>query len=166
VRDEIWKGAPPKAVAALLDRAAAGLEALQGRPAALIGMVDRDVAAYDLGAGLSGTTQGRASVDFLFIYAMEYAWAGAVGPAIRMLDRALAGRSVYWPACLPFGVAHFPAAVRADPRYAALWRTDPKRQELVRTRLLSVERRQMAGYLPDGRRVTPKIPAAPRSGAA
>ena len=158
VRDDLWKGRPPPAIAGLLDRAAAGLAALQGQPAALIALVDKDVAAYDLGAGLSGTSQGRASVDFLFIYAMEYAWAGAVGPAIRMLDRALAGRSVYWPACLPFGYAHFPAAVRADPRYAALWRTDPKRQELVRSRLLSVERGQMAGYLPDGRRVTPKIP--------
>ncbi len=166
VRDEIWKGSPPNAVAALLARAAAGLEALQGRPAALIGMVDKDVAAYDAGGALAGTSQGRASVDFLFIYAMEYAWAGAVGPAIRMLDRALAGRSVYWPASLPFGCAHFPAAMRADPRYAALWRTDPKRQELVKSRLLAVERRQMAGYLPDGRRVTPKIPGAPRHGAA
>jgi tetratricopeptide (TPR) repeat protein len=166
VRDDIWKARPPPAVAALLARAAAGLEALQGRPAALIGMVDKDVAAYDAGAALAGTRQGRASVDFLFIYAMEYAWAGAVGPAIRMLDRALAGRSVYWPASLPFGCAHFPAAMRADPRYAALWRTEPKRQELVRTRLLAVERRQMSGYLPDGRRVMPKIPAAPRFGAA
>ncbi|HEX3363499.1 winged helix-turn-helix domain-containing protein [Phenylobacterium sp.] len=166
VRDDIWKGVPPKAVAALLARAAAGLEALQGRPAALIALVDKDVAAYDLGAGLSGTTQGRASVDLLFIYAMEYAWAGAVGPAIQMLDRALAGRSVYWPACLPFGVAHFPTAMRADPRYAALWRTDPQRQELLRRRLWSIEHRQMAGYLPDGPRVTPKIPPAPRSGAA
>jgi len=158
VRDDLWKGAPPPAVAGLLTRAEAGLEALQGRPAALIAMVDKDVAAYDTGAGLAGTSQGRASVDFLFIYAMEYAWAGAVGPAIRMLDRALAGRSVYWPASLPFGYAHFPAAMRADPRYAALWRTDPKRQELVSARLRSIERGQMAGYLPDGRRVTPKIP--------
>ncbi|MFI4966165.1 MAG: winged helix-turn-helix domain-containing tetratricopeptide repeat protein [Caulobacterales bacterium] len=166
VRDDIWKGRPPPAVQALLARAAAGLEALQGRPAALIAMLDKDVAAYDAGGALAGTSQGRASVDFLFIYAMEYAWAGAVGPAIRMLDRALAGRSLYWPACLPFGYAHFPAAMRADPRYAALWRTDPKRQELVKLRLLAVRRRQMAGYLPDGRRVTPKIPAAPQRGAA
>ncbi|HEX4712578.1 winged helix-turn-helix domain-containing protein [Phenylobacterium sp.] len=163
VREDVWKGRPPPAVGALLARAAAGLEALQGRPAALIAMVDKDVAAYDTGAALAGTSQGRASVDFLFIYAMEYAWGGAVGPAIRMLDRALAGRSVYWPACLPFGYAHFPAAMRADPRYAALWRTDPKRQELVRSRLLAIEHRQMAGFLLDGRRVTPKVPLDPLS---
>jgi len=158
VRDDLWNGEPPSAVAALLERAQAGLEALQGRPARLIAMVDKDVAAYDAGGAQTGTQQGRASVDFLFIYAMEYAWAGAIGPAIRMLDRALAGRSVYWPACLPFGCAHFPQALRADTRYAAIWHSEPKREELVRLRLESVRRRQMAGYLPDGRRVTPVIP--------
>lgn len=159
VREELWKGDPPPAVQALLVRAAAGLEALQGRPGQLIAMVDKDVAAYDAAGSLAGTQQGRASVDFLFIYAIEYAWAGAFGPAIRMLDRALAGRSVYWPACLPFGFAHFPAAMRADPRYAAIWRTDPQRQELVRLRLDAVRRRQSAGYLPDGRLVRPRIPS-------
>lgn len=161
VRDELWKGAPPPPVAALLDRAQAGVEALQGRPARLIALVDKDVAAYDGGGGQAGTQQGRASVDLLFIYAMEYAWAGAVAPALRMLDRALAGRSVYWPASLPFGVAHFPQAVRADPRYAALWQNEPKRSELVRRRFDAVQRRQMAGYLPDGTRVTPTIPKDP-----
>ena len=158
VRGELWNGKPPPAVAGLLDRAQAGLEALQGQPARLIAMLDRDVAAYDAGGAQAGTQQGRASVDFLFIYAMEYAWAGAIGPAIRMLDRALAGRSVYWPASLPFGGAHFPQAMRADPRYAAIWRSEPKREELVGLRLDSVRRRQMAGYLPDGRRVVPTIP--------
>ncbi len=158
VRDNLWKGAPAPPVAGLLDRAQAGLEALRGRPERLVAMVDKDVAAYDASGSRAGTQQGRASVDFLFIYAMEYAWAGAVAPAIALLDRALAGRSVYWPACLPFGCAHFPQAMRADPGYAALWRSEPKREELVRIRLDSVRRRQMAGYLPDGTFVRPKIP--------
>lgn len=158
VRDELWRGAPPPPVAALLTRAAAGAEALRGRPAALLAMVDSDVAAYDAGGDQGGTPQGRASIDFLFIYAIEYAWGGAVTRSLALLDRALAGRSTYWPDSMPYGIAHFPAAVRADPRYAALWRSDPKRQEIVTSRLGGVTHGQMAGYLPDGRRVIPKLP--------
>ncbi|WP_309605787.1 winged helix-turn-helix domain-containing protein [Phenylobacterium sp.] len=161
VREELWRGAPPAPVAALLARAAAGAEALRGRPAALLALVDADVATYDAGGELGGTPQGRASVDFLFIYAIEYAWAGAVTPALSLLDRALAGRSTYWPDSMPFGLAHFPATVRADPRYAALWQSDRKRQQIVASRLRSVQHGQMAGYLPDGRRVTPRLPADP-----
>lgn len=158
VRDELWRGVPPPPVATLLARAAAGAEALRGRPAALLEMVDEDVAAYDAGGDRGGTPQGRASVDFLFIYAIEYAWAGAVTRALILLDRALAGRSTYWPDTMPYGLAHFPAAVRADPRYAALWRSDVKRQQIVASRLRGLQQRQMAGHLPDGRRVMPTLP--------
>ncbi len=161
VRDDLWRGAPPPPIAAMLARAAAGAEALRGRPAALIAMVDADVAAYDAGGDKGGTPQGRASVDFLFIYAIEYAWAGAVTPALDLLDRALAGRSTYWPDSMPYGLARFPTVVRADPRYAALWRSDPKRREIVASRLHAVRHGQMAGYLPDGRLVTPKLPPDP-----
>ncbi len=157
VRDELWNGRPPQSVAALLARAQAGADALAGRPAELLALVDRDVAAYDRGATPARARQGRGSVDSLFIFAMEYAGAGRVDAAVRMLDRALAGRSVYWPASLPFGCAHFPRAVRADPRYAALWRSEPKRQDLARRRLDAVRRRQMAGFLPDGRWVAPRL---------
>ena len=124
-------------------------------------MVDDDVAAYDAAGDKGGTPQGRANVDFLFIYAVEYAWAGAVTRALDLLDRALAGRSTYWPDTMPYGHARFPAAVRAHPRYGALWRSDPKRQQIVASRLDGVRRGQMAGYLPDGRRVTPRIPPDP-----
>jgi Flp pilus assembly protein TadD len=161
IRDDLWQGAPPPQVAALLARAEAGVEALRGRPAALLALVDADVAAYDAGGDKGGTPQGRANVDFLFIYAVEYAWAGAVTRALDLLDRALAGRSTYWPDSMPYGHARFPAAVRAHPRYAALWRSDPKRQQIVASRLDGVRRGQMAGYLPDGRRVTPRIPPDP-----
>jgi TolB-like protein/DNA-binding winged helix-turn-helix (wHTH) protein len=161
VRDELWRGAPPPPLAAMLDRAAAGAEALRGLPAALLAMVDADVAAYDAGGDRGGTPQGRASVDFLFIYAVEYAWAGAVTRSLALLDRALAGRSTYWVDSMPFGIAHFPAVVRADPRWTALWRSDSKRQEIVTSRLWGVTHGRMAGYLPDGRRVIPKLPEDP-----
>ena len=38
---------------------------------------------------------------------------------------------------------------------------DPKRQEIVASRLWAVQHGQMAGYLPDGRRVIPKPPSDP-----
>ena len=160
-RDELWRGNPPPPVTAMLTRAAAGAEALRGRPAALLALVDGDVTAYDAGGDKGGTPQGRASVDFLFIYAIEYAWAGAVTRSLALLDRALAGRSTYWVDSLPFGIAHFPTVVRADARWTALWLSDPKRQEIVASRLRGVTRGLMAGYLPDGRRVVPRLPPDP-----
>ena len=106
----------------------------------------------------AATQQGRASVDFLFIYAMEYAWAGATrrgaraaGPGAGRPFALLGRQPALWP-------REFPASMRDDPRYAALWRNDPKRQEIVASRLTGVTHGQMAGYLPDGRRVVPNLP--------
>lgn len=160
MRDELWKGRRiPPGIEALLARAAAAVEALNGHPAELIKLVDADITAFDAGGSLAGTRQGRASVDFLFIYAMEYGWAGETVLSIALLDRALAARSTYWPPSLPFGPAHFPPKVRSAPAYAAIWRAEPKRVELVASRLAALKRGQMAGFLPDGRKVTPRIPA-------
>lgn len=162
VRDELWRGrarTPP--LEALLARMAAGAEALEGRPAGLIKLVDADVAAWDAAWGHGGTPQGRASVDLLFIYAMEYAWAGEVGPSMRLLDRALAARSTYWVPSMPYAFARFPERVRDDPRYAAVWAAEPQRMELVRRRREAIERGQMAGFAPDGRKVIPSLPPDP-----
>ena len=157
--EELWRGkARPPALETLLTRARAGMEAQAGRPAALLALIDADVATYDASMALTGTQQGRASVDLLYIYGLEYAWAGETGRGIALLDRALAGRSTYWVPTMPYGVAPLPAKVRADPRYAALWRKEPKRIELVSDRLAALQRGQMAGFLPDGRRVTPAVP--------
>jgi TolB-like protein/DNA-binding winged helix-turn-helix (wHTH) protein len=145
-------------IAALLDRAAAAAEALAGRPAALLKLVDADVADYDAKLANTGTQQGRASVDLLFIYAMEYAWAGAVARSAVLLDRALTGHSTYWPPALPYGPSQFPAKVRENAAFQAAWRRDPKRAEIVRLRLDALQRGRMAGYLPDGRKVTPRVP--------
>jgi TolB-like protein/DNA-binding winged helix-turn-helix (wHTH) protein len=145
-------------VVALLARAAAASEALAGRPAGLLKLVDADVADYDAKLAGTGTQQGRASVDLLFIYAMEYAWAGAAAQSAPLLDRALAGHSTYWPPTLPYGPSQFPAKVRELPAFQAAWRSDPKRAEIVRLRLDALQRGRMAGFLPDGRKVTPRVP--------
>ena len=147
----------PAPIAALLDRTRAGIETLTGRPQRLAAIVDADVARYDRPFfGPSATQQGRASVDLLYVYAMEYAWAGRTGAAIDLLERALNARSLYWPSTLPFGATQFPRAVRDDPRYAALWRSHEGLRQLVRRRLQSVRNRQIAGILPNGQRVTPR----------
>jgi TolB-like protein/DNA-binding winged helix-turn-helix (wHTH) protein len=143
----LWSGRTlPPAVAALLPRIGAGVAALDGAPAALIAMTDADVAAYD-GAGtkIAATREGRASVDLLYIYAMEYAWAGAVEKALDLLGRALAAGSLYWPATLPYGPAEFPKPVREHPRYAALWAGDPRLVELMKLRRAASKAGQTAG---------------------
>lgn len=153
----LWRGrAMPPGVAGLLSRTEAGIAALAGEPAALVAIVDADVAAYDAPrTGTAATQQGRASVDLLFVYAMEYAWAGRTVRALDLLERALAARSLYWPATLPFGRAEFPEAVRAHPRYRALWLGEPRLRELVVSRRRAVEEGRQYGRLPDGRRVRP-----------
>lgn len=102
--------------------------------------------AYDsAGRNMSATQQGRASIDLLYIYAMEYAWSGATGRALQLLARALADRSLYWVASLPYGPAEFPQPMRSDPRYAALWRSDPRLGELVEKRRVARAAGQTTG---------------------
>jgi tetratricopeptide (TPR) repeat protein len=147
VAGELWKGRQiPPGIAALMTRADAAVAALRGAPDRLVAIVDADVAAFD-GAGhnLAATQQGRASVDLLYIYAMEYAWSGATARALHLLARALAGHSLYWVATLPYGPAEFPEPMRSDPRYAALWRSDPRLAELVEKRRVARAAGQTTG---------------------
>jgi TolB-like protein/DNA-binding winged helix-turn-helix (wHTH) protein len=147
VTAELWKGRqiPPK-ISALMARTDAAVAALRGSPDRLVAMVDADVAAYDsAGRGVAATQHGRASIDLLYIYAMEYAWAGATGRALDLLARALAGHSLYYVAALPYGPAEFPEPMRSDPRYAALWRSDPRLAELMESRRIARAAGQTAG---------------------
>jgi hypothetical protein len=67
----------------------------------------------------------RTLPDALFVLAFEYAHAGATEDAIRCLQEAVKGGSLYLPWALPYGSSEFPGAVRRDPRYFALWRSSP-----------------------------------------
>ena len=147
VTGQLWKGRQtPPGISAVMARVDAAVAALRGAPDRLVALVDADVAAYDLaGRGVAATQKGRASIDLLFIYAMEYAWAGATGRGLDVLARALAGRSLYYVAALPYGPTEFPEPMRSDPRYAALWRSDPRLAELIEQRRLARAAGQCAG---------------------
>ncbi|MBU3973226.1 MAG: hypothetical protein KKE42_05435, partial [Alphaproteobacteria bacterium] len=147
------------AISQLGDRVAAACEALAGRPGRLRDLVDKEVGAFGLDSA-NATPQGRARDDLPYIFAIEYAWSDATDEAVRMLDRALVGKSVYWPATLPFGAAPFPEAVRKDPRYPGLWNRDPGLTELVRRRRTAVEAGQMRGYRADGGAAVPRMDPA------
>jgi TolB-like protein/DNA-binding winged helix-turn-helix (wHTH) protein/tetratricopeptide (TPR) repeat protein len=161
VRGLQGRRAPSPALSSLLAKIGEAAEALRGRPEAYLRRIDAEVSAYDGDASGLAPSQARASIDLLFIYAIEAAWGGAADKAIGLLQRALAGRSLYWPATLPWGPTPFPAAVRAHPRFAALWQSDPGLSALVAMRRRALDAGQMAGIGPDGKMRRP-APAAVR----
>lgn len=145
--------------APMVQRMEAAVEALRGRPEMFQAMIAEGVANFDAD-GREATPLGRARDDLPYIFAVEYAWAGQTEAAMDMFERALAGKSLYWPATLPFGHARLPEAVRRHPRYGGLWRADPGLIELLERRRKAIIRRQMAGYGENGRMVTPVVGAA------
>lgn len=124
VRQNLWRGAPPAEVAAMLNRAEASADALEGRPARLIGLANADRTAFNqasAGAGKLGRTQG----DAWFVLAVEYAGAGATDRALDALRQAVDQGSLYLPWALPYGPTEFPPAVSRTPGYAAIWKSSP-----------------------------------------
>jgi DNA-binding winged helix-turn-helix (wHTH) protein/TolB-like protein/Tfp pilus assembly protein PilF len=145
----------------LLDRIAAGVESLSGRPTRLAAMANADRATLDAPAALrNATPQGRARDDLPYILAIEFAWANEPEASLNMLERALVAKSLYWPATLPFGNAPFPPSVRNHPRYPSLWRQDPGLRELLARRRRALMDGQMAGVGPDRILRVPPLPLA------
>lgn len=138
IREGVWAGKPIPPVAARLDRLEAAAEAIEGRPAHYLEMIRRDEkevrSSVPARAGFT-----RTLPDALFVLAFEYAHAGATEDAIRCLQEAVKGGSLYLPWALPYGASEFPGAVRRDPRYFALWRSSPEITALIE------ERRRAAG---------------------
>jgi hypothetical protein len=99
----------------------------------------------------------------MWIQAIEFAIAGKPSRAIDLLEGALAASTLYIPETMPYGLNEFSPEVRADPRYQALWRADPRLVDLVRLRLESLKAGQMAGVLPDGTTSIPRQAVDTRS---
>ena len=85
--------------------------------------------------------------------------AGQVARSVELLDRALSARSLYWPLSLPYGPDPFPKLVSNDPRFRAVWLSEPARAHLLQLRLASLEHGQTSGDLPNGRRIVPRLPS-------
>ncbi|MDP3736809.1 MAG: hypothetical protein Q8R02_05440 [Hyphomonadaceae bacterium] len=94
--------------------------------------------------------------DVQWTYAVEFAFAGDTSRAITLLQAAVNEGSLYIPETMPYGSTEFTPEMRADPRYQAIWRNDPRLVELMKLRLEALEAGQMDGVLPDGRRSTPR----------
>jgi DNA-binding winged helix-turn-helix (wHTH) protein/tetratricopeptide (TPR) repeat protein/TolB-like protein len=141
VREQVWAGKPTALVAARLDRLDAAADALEAKHGRYLDMIRKDEAAVrSAPPARSGFT--RSLPDALFVLAFEYAHAGATEDAIRCLQEAVQGGSLYLPWALPYGAAEFPSAVRQDSRYFALWRSSPQLAALIEERRRSAARRQ------------------------
>jgi len=149
--------AMPESAGAIVARSRAAIDAMSGRPAALLAILDAERESLDTDTLAHATLGGRARDDLGFILAIEYACAGHYDRAIALLDQALAAMSVYWVSSLPFGVSPFPAAMRRDPRFQALWQRDPRIADAVQRRRRAASVGQMATVWPDGTTTRPRI---------
>lgn len=132
-RQDLWKGNPPPETAAMIARAEASAEALEGRPARLLRLADADRASYERAS--AGTAKlGRTQGDAWFVLAVEYAGAGATDRALDALREAVDQGSLYLPWALPHGATEFPPAMRRTPGYAAVWKSTPGLVELMERR--------------------------------
>ncbi|MEZ6030248.1 MAG: winged helix-turn-helix domain-containing protein [Hyphomonadaceae bacterium] len=160
VRDTVWKGEPSPEVKGWLDWTGLAEAALRGDRAPFVAAIERE-ARNDLGAAdVAGPVDlRRARGDVMWIQAIEFAFAGEPERSVKLLEGALESGSLYIPETMPYGAFEFTPEVRANPRYQAIWRTDPRLAELAQLRLEGLRNGQMQGVLPDGQLVTPPIPA-------
>jgi TolB-like protein/DNA-binding winged helix-turn-helix (wHTH) protein len=159
VHDDLWKGAPSPAVREWLDLAGAAANALDGDTAPFVAMLEASLQNGDVppGATAGVVSATRRRPDDMWMQALEFAVAGKPRQAIDLLKEAVDGGALYIPEAMPYGAFEFSPEVRADPRYQAIWKTDPRLVELVELRLEAVKAGQMHGVLPDGEKVLPKV---------
>jgi hypothetical protein len=119
---------------------------------------DASAGAGAVSSALPPPDINRRRGDIMWIRALEFAVAGEPKRAVDMLEQALALGSLYIPETMPYGASEFSPEVRADPRYRAIWRTDPRLVELAKMRLEALQAGRMMGVLPDGTMFTPPVP--------
>lgn len=143
-RDKLWAGAPPAPIAQVVERIGLAIDALDGRPTALLDAIDADFAAFNLhDSRTPAIVQSRFSNDLIFGLSVEAAAAGDVDKTISLLAQAVGLRSLYMPEILPFGPHEFGPAIRDQQHYQAIWRSDPALVQLVESR----RRAQLEGQM-------------------
>jgi TolB-like protein/DNA-binding winged helix-turn-helix (wHTH) protein len=155
VRDDLWEGEPTADVQRWLDWTAMAVVALNGDPKPFRDLIEKDVAAAqgsDDDPGLKEFSRGQMEVAW--IQAVELAIAGSPERAIELLEESVREGVLYIPETMPYGAYEFSPEMRANPRYQAIWKRDPRLVELMDLRRQAVEAGQMDGYLPNGQRST------------
>ncbi len=150
MRDDLWAGKPSAPVADWLARISEAADALDGRPETFLKRLDGDLRAFE---NRTPEENGRRGTDRYWTFAIEYAEAGKTDRAIDLLGRALKEGSLYIPETMPYGMWEFTPDMRKNPRYQALWKSDPRLVELLRLRLEALKARQFTGFMPDGTHV-------------
>lgn len=160
-----FDGALPEYVEEWLEWTGAALRGMREDPkiytAGIEAVLRRNL---DIPAGTPIISGLRDKGDMMWVLAVEYGFYGDTKGAIDMLAASIAQGTLYIPETMPYGAHEFTAEMRADPRYQAIWRSDPRLIELTNLRLKSLQAGQMSGVLPDGTVVTPKsVPVDSRS---
>lgn len=149
LRDDVWKGAPSEDGQDWLAWTGAAIEAMRGEGKHFEDVIEAEVRRDINGATASGdkpladVLHGRA--DLMWVLAVEFAFTGHTDRAIGMLQEAVKGGALYIPETMPGGRYEFTAEMRADPRYQAIWRNDPRLVELMNLRRKALAEGQMAG---------------------
>lgn len=137
IQASLWRGRPPPPVAALLGRMQDAADALEGRPAAFLQRLaaeERTLADPGLRQADGEMKFGSTWGDQAFTLAFELGEAGQTDRALDLLRQAVNAGSRYLPWALPYGAHEFPPAMRADPAYAAIWKSSPEIAELIARR--------------------------------
>lgn len=119
-----------------------GILSIEGEPGPMIELTDERVAEHDAAVAAGEDVDLRQ--DDLWLWAMQYAWAGASQKAINIYLRALDAEVLYIPHTFRHGPYEFPEPMRSDPRYLAAWENRPELAELARIRLEALEAGEMA----------------------
>jgi hypothetical protein len=150
------KGSPSPEFAALIARTRLAADMLEGRRKDEFLALVRAETDKMMAADAPPLVNNRQTADVLWTLAVELAWAGDAERAAQALDASISSGSLYVTETLPYGSSEFPAEVRAIPQYRRAWTEDQRLVELTRLRKENLDKRRMAGRLPDGTEVTPK----------
>lgn len=160
IRDVLWKGSPSPELQRWFEWTDANVVGAGGDRDEKVRALDA-IVRRSFGEG-DGDTRSLEELigpqaEMKWVGAVLFAFTGQTDRAIAMLRGAVDGGTLYIPETMPYGPYEFTPEMRADPRYQAIWRSDPRLAELMALRLEALRAGQMAGVLPNGERVIPQV---------
>jgi len=131
--DEVWRSERPDGAEQILTHLEAAEKALSGDTSKTQSLIAEELAQLSSGAEIFGYPGWYA--NSFYALAVEAAFTGLPDTCVNILTQAVQLGSLYIPPTLPGGPFEFTKAVRDDPAYKALWRSDPRLVELVERRI-------------------------------